>query len=179
VAAGGVQAHVPLTLQGQAERSRQGHLKVQQGTRRGLKAVVGPEGQGQATIATAKNHMAGGVRQAQATVQGQGSRDAAATAIRIHVQQIRQATERSVKRDAASRAIAAQAHLRQQGAAAIAAVKAQVGVRRLRRQQVPLPVGGRVPGGAESAAATVPDDRCSRAGGETEQKEAAAQSTVP
>ncbi len=179
VAAGDVQPHAAGAVEGEAVGARDGHLQVQQGTGRGFEAVVGPQGQGQATIGAAKNHMAGGVRQGQATVQGQGARDAAATAIGIHVKHLRQATERSVKTDAAGRAIAAQAHLRQQGAAAIAAVKAQIGARRLGRQQVTLPVGGAVPGGAEPADATIPDSRCRRAGGEAEQKKAAAERTAP
>jgi hypothetical protein len=179
VAAGAVQSHAAGAVEGEAVGTRDGHLQVQQGTGRAFEAVGGPQGQGQATIGAAKNHLAGGVRQGQATVQGQGARDAAATAIGIHLQQVRQATERPVKGDAAGRAIAAQAHLRQQGGTAIAAVKTQVGARRLGRQQVALPVGGGVPGGAETADATVPDDRCRRAGGEVEQKEAAAERTAP
>lgn len=145
---------------------------MQQGTVRGLEAVGGPQGQGQATVGTAKNDLAGRVRQGQAGVQGEGAGNAAAAAIGIHLQQVRQAIKRAVKGDATGRPIAAEAHLRQKGAAAVATGEEQVGTCRLGRQCIALPVGGAVPGRAQATGAAVPDDRGCRAGGQAAKKQA-------
>lgn len=179
VAVAGVQTHRAGTVERQALGPRDRHLQVQQGPGRGLEAVVGPQSQGQAAVGTTDHDLGGGVGQGQAVVQRQGARRAAAAAVGIEVKLIRQTVEGAVKGDAASRAVAAEAHLGQQGGAAVAALEKQLDVRRLRRQLIALPVGGTVPGSAQAAGAAIPDHRCGRAGPEAEQGDARAKAKNP
>ncbi len=175
VGAGAVQSHRAGAVHRQAVATRDRYLQVQQGPGRGLEAVVGPQGQGQAAVGTAKDDLRAGVGQGQALVQRQGARRAAAAAVGIHLQQGRQAVERSVKGDSTGRAVAAKAHLRQQRGSTVAALEKQLGRRRLCRQLVALPVGGTVPRRAQAAGTAIPD--AGRAGREAEQDEAATETT--
>jgi hypothetical protein len=158
VAAGGIQAHAAGTVEGEAVGAGDRHLQVQQGAGGGLETVVGSQGQGQAAVGTAENDRGGRVRQGQAGVQGQGARRAAAIAVGIQMQHLRQTVERAIKGDAPGRPAAAEAHLSEQSGAAVATGEIEFSACRLGRQCIVLPVGGAVPGGAQTVGTTVPDD---------------------
>ncbi len=172
VAAGGIQPHAAGAVEAEAVDARDRDLQVQQGTGRGFETIVGSQSQGQASVGTAENDLGRGVHEGQAGVQGQGARKNAATAVGIHMKNLRQPVERPVKGDAPGRPIAAQAHLAEQGGAAVATGEVQFGTRRLGRQCIALPVGSTVPRGTQSAGAAIPDTGGSRAGGQATEPQA-------
>lgn len=66
-------------------------------------------------------------------MQGQGARRAAAGAVGVDLQKLRQTAQGTVEADATDRPVVAEAHLRQQRTAAVAALEEQVGARPLGR----------------------------------------------